>query len=123
MLSFLKDHSQLGVQCCRHESQRKPCSFIAAPFPLSFLHPRLSWGHFLAGGDERAEQEANGEKKPGEGNWGIACYILFTSSQWSPKEGGSCVLLSSLERQGGRRVLGSAISQRFETDEVDNERC
>lgn len=64
-----------------------------------------------------------GERESGEGSWGIACYILFTASQWGPKEGGSCVLLSLYERQGMRGVLGSAISQWFETDEVDNERC
>lgn len=66
-------------------------------------------------------KESNGEREPAKAV-GYCCCILLTAFQWCPIEGGSCVLLSLLERHGGRGRLGSAISQQFETDEVDNER-
>ena len=77
---------------------------------------------FLGMGKFGEEQRVKEGKGAWRSSWGFACYILFTASQWSPIEGGSCVLLSLLKRHGGRGVLGSAINQRFETDEVDNER-
>lgn len=43
-----------------------------------------------------------GGREPGEVSWGITCYILFIASQWGPKEGGSCVLLNLLKKQGER---------------------
>lgn len=66
---------------------------------LALLEP-FSWGMW-----ER-RRESSGGREPEEGSWGIACYILFTASQWHSIEGGSCVLLSLLERHGGRGGVG-----------------
>lgn len=96
---------------------------------LRSSHLCLSWVRgisrviFLGMGKFAEQQGVKEGKGAWRSSWGIACYVLFTASQWSPRERGSCVLLSLLKRHGGRGVLGSAISQRFETDEVDNERC
>lgn len=55
------------------------------------------WGRIRGSGNGR---------EPGEGCWGVACYILFTVSQCCPIEGGSCVLLSLLKSLGGGECWG-----------------
>lgn len=84
--------------------------------PLALLGP-FSWGWGCGRGVG---------SQGGKGAWGKQlgyCLLYFVSGfAVEPIEGGSCLLWSLLERHGGRGVLGSAISQRFETDEVDNER-